>query len=101
MSTSLYEHFKIGDINKINELIEKHGNKIYEEGIRTCAKYGHFELVKLFHSKGGNINIYEEEAFRWAVIKNDYDMVKYFIDNNVNIHVKNEFALSHSSLNGG
>ena len=45
MSESLYEHFKIGDINKINELIEKHGNKIYEEGIRTCAKYGHFELV--------------------------------------------------------
>ena len=27
-------------------------------------------------------------------------MVKYFIDNNVNIHVKNEFALSHSTKNG-
>jgi len=96
----------IGMMSAIKKFLEKTPDNIFDANDKndllvSCAKYSKTDYVKYLIENGANIHAYGEAALGWAVIKNNIELVKYFIDkgSNVNIDLAGQSPLTHAFFN--
>jgi ankyrin repeat protein len=67
---------------------------------KTCAENGDIELVKSLLQEGVNIHIENNYALRWSSSNGHLEVVRYLVEQGADIHANNEYALRHAALNG-
>ena len=65
-----------------------------------AAQNGDLEIVKYLVNQGVNIHANDDEALRDASYNGQLEVVKYLVEQGADIHAKNDYALRYSSENG-
>ena len=61
--------------------------------LQWAASNGHTDIVKLLIDNGVDIHFFNDYALRWAASNGHYDVVKLLIENGAKIHANNNEAL--------
>ncbi len=69
-----------------------------EEGLIFASEIGHLPVVKYLVENNADIHSRDDCALRWASEGGHFPLVKYLVEHNANIHAQNDYALLWSSV---
>ena len=95
----LIEASRVGDLVLVKSLLkEDFSIHANEEALRNSAYNGHLEVVKYLIENGVDIHARNDYALRLASYNGHIEMVKYLVEKGADIHASNDEALRWSTL---
>jgi ankyrin repeat protein len=90
-----------GDLETVRTFLDQDIIDIYiDEAFALAARNGHLEVVRLLLNNYVNVHAQDDYALSWAAENGHLEVVQLLLNNGANVHAGNDSALGWAAYNG-
>jgi ankyrin repeat protein len=83
---------------EVVKLLLGFGSNDVDQALIYSCDYGHFEIVKLFLEHNVNIHANDDEVLRWSARNGNLEVVKLLLEHGANVHAQDDNDQNNNAL---